>query len=67
MTTTHGGRREGAGRPAGEAPQKLTRIAATDAELQEIHAWLTPRQRTQALLDAVSVTRIEKERKDDKP
>ena len=55
MTTTHGGRREGAGRKPGEAPQKLTRVAATDAELQTIHAWLTPRQRTMALLDAVAV------------
>lgn len=61
MTTTHGGRREGAGRKPGEAPQKLTRLAAMDAELQEIHTWLSPRQRTLALLDAAAVVRMERE------
>ncbi len=61
MTTTHGGRREGAGRPFGEEPQKHIRIAASEAEYTEIIKWLTPRQRTLALLDAATVCRMERE------
>ena len=61
MTTTHGGRREGAGRPFGVEPQRHIRVAASVAELHEIQAWLSPRQRTTVLLDAVAMVKTERD------
>lgn len=51
LRPTWGGRREGAGRPAGEG-NRLLRIQATDDEYEAILTALKPRERTQALLGA---------------
>jgi hypothetical protein len=48
-----GGSREGAGRPPGSAPQAGIRIAATTEEVVLIIKHLTPRERTQAMLQQI--------------
>lgn len=52
----HGGARPGAGRPAGP-PQLNIRIAATPEEKEAILAGTTPRERTEALLQAAKKTK----------
>ena len=58
MTQTHDAQRPRVGRPMHERPQALIRIEADEPEQQEIQAWLTPRERTLALLDAAAVMRL---------